>query len=62
MQNNIALPGIVKSSMQVGAQGELTPYNQRNIDCHVSKQFVLGGMDRMKPMVLCLDYFVSNKV
>ena len=56
VQNNAALLGIVKSSVQVGGQGKLTPHNHRNIDCHVSKHFALGGMDHMKPVVLCLMF------
>lgn len=55
VQNHVVL-GIVKSSVQVGGQGKLTPHNHRNTDCHVSKQFVLGGMNCMKPVVSCLMF------
>lgn len=41
VQNNVALLGIVKSSLQVGGQGKLTSHNQRNkLSC---KQAVCSG-------------------
>lgn len=56
VQNNIARLGTVKSSIQVVGQGKLILHNHKTIDCHVSKEFVLGGIDPMKPVVLSLMF------
>lgn len=33
VQNNVPLLAVVKSSVQVGGQGKLTPHNHRHTDC-----------------------------
>lgn len=63
LQNNVALLGTVKSSLQVGEQGKLPPHNHRTR--LPRKQAVCLG--RNGPYVVCgsvscLGYFMSNKV
>lgn len=57
VQNNVPLLATVKSSVQVGGQGNLhliTTDTQTAVQWR--KQFVRAGMDNMMPMVFCLMF------